>query len=152
MKKDHGLLDSRAARLDSDGGKPPRFAVLATNLPGQHLGGTPAGPCWMNIIPTKGFIQDMCMFADMFARGSVVHRNDSGAQQQPLKNWTGPRKRGQPYPGLHPLQHGQHSDGGDCAPLPCSAETPREPCVQLWSPQHRTDWELWERGQRRPQQ
>ena len=27
-----------------------------------------------------------------------------------------------------------------------------EPCVQLWSPQHRTELELWERGQRRPQQ
>jgi len=25
-------------------------------------------------------------------------------------------------------------------------------CVQLWSPQHRTDRELWERGRRRPQQ
>jgi len=41
---------------------------------------------------------------------------------------------------------------GDCAPLPCSAETPPESCVQLWSPQHRTDLELWELGQRRPQQ
>jgi len=29
--------------------------------------------------------------------------------------------------------------------------TPRESCVQLWSPQHRTDMELLERGQRRPQ-
>ena len=29
---------------------------------------------------------------------------------------------------------------------------PRESCVQLWSPQHRTDMELLERGQRRPQQ
>jgi len=27
-----------------------------------------------------------------------------------------------------------------------------QPCVQLWSPQHRTDLELWEQGQRRPQQ
>jgi len=42
--------------------------------------------------------------------------------------------------------------GGDFAPLPHSAETPRESCVQLWSPQHRTELELWERGQRRPQQ
>ena len=41
---------------------------------------------------------------------------------------------------------------GDSAPLPHSAETPRESCIQLWSPQHRTDLELWERGQRRPQQ
>jgi len=32
-----------------------------------------------------------------------------------------------------------------------SAETPRESCVQLWSPQHRTELELWEQGQRRPQ-
>ena len=36
-------------------------------------------------------------------------------------------------------------EGGD-------SETPREPCVQLWSPQHRAELELWERGQRRPQQ
>ena len=44
-------------------------------------------------------------------------------------------------------------EGGDSAPLPRSAETPpRESCVQLWSPQHRTELELWERGQRRPQQ
>jgi len=43
-------------------------------------------------------------------------------------------------------------EGGDSAPLPRSAETPQEPCVQLWSPQHRAELELWERGQRRPQQ
>jgi len=29
---------------------------------------------------------------------------------------------------------------------------PRESCVQLWSPQHRTDLDLLEWGQRRPQQ
>ena len=33
-----------------------------------------------------------------------------------------------------------------------SSQTPREPCVQLRSPQPRTELELWERGQRRPQQ
>jgi len=27
-----------------------------------------------------------------------------------------------------------------------------ESCVHLWSPQHRTDLDLWEQGQRRPQQ
>jgi len=43
-------------------------------------------------------------------------------------------------------------EGGDSAPLPRSGETPRESCVQLWSPQHRTELELWERGRRRPQQ
>jgi len=42
--------------------------------------------------------------------------------------------------------------GGDSAPLSRSAEPPRESCVQLWSPQHRTELELLERGQRRPQQ
>jgi len=36
--------------------------------------------------------------------------------------------------------------------LPRSAETPQESCVQLWSPQHRTDMDLLEQGQRRPQQ
>jgi len=35
----------------------------------------------------------------------------------------------------------------------CSVETPpQESCVQLWSPQYKTDLELMERGQRRPQQ
>jgi len=58
----------------------------------------------------------------------------------------------QPYPGLHPQQRGQQGKGGDSAPLPHSGETPQESCVQLWSPQHRTELELWERGQRRPQQ
>jgi len=35
----------------------------------------------------------------------------------------------------------------------CSAlvRPPQESCVQLWSPQHRTDMDLLERGQRRPQ-
>jgi len=33
----------------------------------------------------------------------------------------------------------------------CSGETPWESSVQLWSPQHRTDMDLLERGQRRPQ-
>jgi len=28
----------------------------------------------------------------------------------------------------------------------------RESCIQLWSPQHRTDMDLLERGQRRPRQ
>jgi len=30
----------------------------------------------------------------------------------------------QPYPGLHPQQHGQQGEGGDSAPLFCSGETP----------------------------
>ena len=30
----------------------------------------------------------------------------------------------QPYPGLHPQQCGQQGEGGDSAPLLCSAETP----------------------------
>jgi len=36
--------------------------------------------------------------------------------------------------------------------VPHSGETPSESCVQLGSPQHRAELELWERGQRRPQQ
>ena len=60
---------------------------------------------------------------------------------------------GQPHPELHPQQRGQQGEGGDSAPLPRSAETsPQESCIQLWSLQHRTDLQLWERGQRRPQQ
>jgi len=36
----------------------------------------------------------------------------------------------------------------------CSAlvRPPQESCIQLWSPQHRADRDLLERGQRRPQQ
>jgi len=29
---------------------------------------------------------------------------------------------------------------------------PQESCIQLWSPQHRTDMDLLEQGQRRPKQ
>jgi len=54
-------------------------------------------------------------------------------------------------PGCIPTAWAQ-GEGGHSAPLPRSAETPRESCVQLWSPQHRTELEPWERGQRRPQQ
>jgi len=37
-------------------------------------------------------------------------------------------------------------------PLCCALVRPSwEFCIQLWSPQHRTDLELLERGQRRPQ-
>jgi len=44
-------------------------------------------------------------------------------------------------------------EGGDSAPLLRSGETPpRDSCIQLGRPQHRTDLELLERGQRRPQQ
>jgi len=39
-------------------------------------------------------------------------------------------------------------EGADSAPLPHSAETPRESCIQLWSPQHRTDLELAQVAQR----
>jgi len=35
---------------------------------------------------------------------------------------------------------------------PALGRPPRESCIQLWSPQHRTDLELLEWGQRRPQQ
>jgi len=59
----------------------------------------------------------------------------------------------QPWPGLHGQQHGQQGEGRNYAPLPHSAETPpRESCIQLWSPWHRTDLELLEWDQRRPQQ
>jgi len=34
------------------------------------------------------------------------------------------RSEGQLYPGLHPQQCGQQGEGGDSAPLLCSAETP----------------------------
>jgi len=58
----------------------------------------------------------------------------------------------QPYPGPHPQQRGQQSREG-ILPL-CSAlvRPPGESCVQLWSPQRRTELELLEQGQRRLQQ
>jgi len=59
------------------------------------------------------------------------------------------RPEGQLCHGLHPQQCGHRARE---AILPHSAETPQEFCAQLWSPQHRTDLELWEQGQRKPQQ
>ena len=52
---------------------------------------------------------------------------------------------GQPYPGLHPQQHGHQGEGGDSAPLLRSGETlPRSPASKLWSPQHRRAMDLLE--------
>jgi len=56
---------------------------------------------------------------------------------------------GELSPGLHQEKRGQQVQGGDSAPLPRSAEIPPESCVQLWSPQHRTELELLERVQGR---
>jgi len=74
-----------------------------------------------------------------------------------MKSWTGagnvrwqPRRPTIPW-AASPAAWAQ-GEGGCSAPLPCSGETPRESCVQLWSPQHRTELELLERDQRRPQQ
>ena len=50
---------------------------------------------------------------------------------------------------LHQEKCGQQVEGGDSPPLLPSGETPPQPCGQLWGPQHRTDMELLERGQRR---
>jgi len=53
------------------------------------------------------------------------------------------------YPGLHPQQCGQQGEVGGSAPLLHSGETSSG--VLLWSPQHRTDLDLLEQGQRRPE-
>jgi len=53
------------------------------------------------------------------------------------------------YPGFHQKKHSQQVKGGDSAPLLCSGETHLESCVQLWSPQHRTDLEVLEQVQKR---
>jgi len=60
--------------------------------------------------------------------------------------------KARPVPWAAPPAAWAQGEGGDSAPLLRSAETPRESCIQLWSPQHRTELELWERGERRPQQ
>ena len=51
--------------------------------------------------------------------------------------------------GCMPINVGTGRGRGFC---PALLRPPQESCVQLWSPQHRTELELWERGQRRPQQ
>ena len=59
----------------------------------------------------------------------------------------------QPSPRLHSQQRGQQVEGEGSAPLLCSSLVRPccKSCVQLWSPQHRTDMDLLEQGQRRPQ-
>jgi len=42
--------------------------------------------------------------------------------------------------------------GGILPLCPALLRPHQDSCVQLWSPQHRTELELWERRQRRPQQ
>jgi len=63
---------------------------------------------------------------------------------------------GQPYPGLHQEKRVQQGKGGDSAPLLHSGETPPgvlhqalEPCIRLWSPQHKSDIEMLEQVQSR---
>jgi len=52
-------------------------------------------------------------------------------------------------PGLHPQQRGHRAREGILPLCPALLRPPWESCVQLWSPQHRTDLELLERGQRK---
>ena len=53
----------------------------------------------------------------------------------------------------HAAQQPSSLQGQGVLPLcPALLRPPQESCVQLWSPQHRAELELWERGQRRPQQ
>jgi len=53
--------------------------------------------------------------------------------------------------GCIPSSMGTGWGGGFCPSAPLCLD-PRESCVQLWSPQHWTELELWELGQGRPQQ
>ena len=48
---------------------------------------------------------------------------------------------GQPCPGLHPQKRGHRAREGILPLCPTLLRPPRESCVQLWSPQHRTDIE-----------
>ena len=52
---------------------------------------------------------------------------------------------------VHPQQCGHRVREGILPLCPALLRPSQESCVQLWSPQHRTELELWERGQRRPQ-
>jgi len=79
--------------------------------------------------------------------GELVDENLSMTRQHPLA-----AQKANPYPGLHQNKHGQQVKGGDSAPLLHSGETTPGVCVQLWNCQHRTNMDLLQRGQRRPQQ
>ena len=52
-------------------------------------------------------------------------------------------------PGLHPKQCSQQVKGGDPTALLCTMRPHVEYCVQMWSPQQRTDMNLLEFVQRR---
>ena len=95
MKKDHGLPDSRAARLDSDGKKPQ------TCCPGnKSVRAAPQRtPSWATLGGYKASSQLRALSGTCIClqtcleEGSVTHRNDYRAHQQPLDNWTEPCKR-----------------------------------------------------------
>lgn len=88
MKKDHGLPDSRAARLDSDSKKIPNVLLWQQICKGSiSVGGYYA---WspLRALPGTRIRLQTCL-----EEGSVIHRNGYRAHQQPLDNWTGPCKR-----------------------------------------------------------
>jgi len=47
---------------------------------------------------------------------------------------------------------GQQGEEGVLPLCPTLVRPPQESRIQLWSPHDRTELELWEQGQRRPQQ
>jgi len=54
--------------------------------------------------------------------------------------------------GCIPSSMGSRAREGILPLCPALLRLPQESCVQLWSPQRRTELELLEQGQRRPQQ
>ena len=124
------------------------------------LRGGPAQTCWSSPRPSArscawigATLSTNTGWVENALRAAALRRRTWGCWLMRSSAWPSnvrsqPRK--EPYSGLHPQQHGQQVEGGDSAPL-LHFETPPGVLCPALEPQHRTDVDLLERVQRRPQ-